>query len=271
MRLTATALLTTGLLLGLVAAAAGQQTPTPAPPAPTPVPTAPPLTKAERIADRAFALLAAWKVKAAENLLAANEQELGATPEFRTALGYLRAAQGKGPESTDLLRGAATDKPTDPAPQYILGQVAYWRQKPADADTAWKAARDRAQTQVATRSTDARAQYYLGAAQVRLKKFGPARSALAAARDAGFDPVLVDYQNGLSYILEERWQPAVESFDKVIAKDAKFAHAYFYRGQAFGKLDRKDKMLVDLDLFVKLAPNAPEATIARANLAGARR
>jgi len=271
MRHTATALTTASLLIGLAATATAQQTPTPVPPAPTPVPTPPPLTKAERIADRALALLAAWKVKAAENLLKANEQELSTTPEYRTALGYLRAAQGKGPESTDLLSAAAAAKPTDPAPQFILGQVWYWRQKPADADTAWKAARTRATAQVAARATDARAQYYLGAARVRLKEFGLSRTALEAARAGGFEPALVDYQVGLSYVLDENWQLAVESFDKVIARDAKFAHAYFYRGQAFGKLDRKDKMLVDLDLFVKLAPSAPEATIARANLAGAQR
>jgi tetratricopeptide (TPR) repeat protein len=271
MRIITRSALTAGLTLGLCVAAVAQ-TPTPAPPPPTPTPPPPPpLTKAERIADRAIALLAGWKVKAAENLLTANDQELGATPEYRTALGYLRGAQGKGAESTELLQTAAAAKPTDPAPQYILGQVAYWRQKPADADTAWKAARDRARAQVETRSTDARAQYYLGAAQVRLKKFGLARTALTAARDAGFDVALIDHQLGLSYFLEEKWQDALKAFDAVAAKDPKFAHLYFYRGLAQGKLDHKDKMLVDLDLFVKLAPSAPEANIARANLAGAQR
>jgi tetratricopeptide (TPR) repeat protein len=109
-----------------------------------------------------------------------------------------------------------------------------------------------------------------GSCEVRLKQFVSGTDRARAGPRRWFDPVLVDYQTGLSYILEEKWQLAVESFDKVIAADSKFAHAYFYRGQAFGKLDRKDKMLVDLDLFVKLAPNSPEATIARAN-AGAQR
>jgi tetratricopeptide (TPR) repeat protein len=263
MRHTATALITAGLMLGMTAAAIAQQTPTPVPPAPTRAPTATPPTRAERIADRAIALLAGWKVKAAETLLTTNEQELGATPEFRTALGYLRAAQGKWDEATTLLRGAAADKPTDPAPQYYLGETMSWRQKPADADTAWKAARTRATAQVEARASDARAQYYLGAAKVRLKQYGQARTALEQARTLGFDPVLVDYQAGLSFTLEERWQQAVESFDKVLAKDAKFAHAYFFRGLAYGKLDRKDKMLVDMDLFVAYAPHAPEAAIAR--------
>jgi hypothetical protein len=263
MRHTATALITAGLMLGMAAAAIAQQTPTPVPPAPTRAPTATPPTRAERIADRSIALLAGWKVKAAENLLTTNEQELGSTPEYRAALGYLRAAQGKWDDATTLLRGAAADKPTDPAPQYYLGETMSWRQKPADADTAWKAARTRAAAQVAARASDARAQYYLGAAHARLRQFGQARTALEQARTLGFDPVLVDYQTGLSCVLEEKWQLAVESFDKVLAKDVKFAHAYFYRGLAFGKLDRKDRMLADMDLFVTYAPNAPEAAIAR--------
>jgi len=262
MRLIKPPLLTAGFALAMCAATAAQ---TPTPPAPTPTagPNPPPQTKAERIADRANALVAGWKLKVAENLLTTNEQELGSSPEYRTALGYLRAAQGKWDEATTLLRGAAADKPADPSSQYYLGETMSWRQKPADADSAWKAARARATTQVEALATDARAQYYLGAARARLKQFAPARTALEQARTSGFDPILVDYQTGLSYILEEKWQPAVESFDKVVAKDAKFAHAYFYRGLANGKLDRKDKMLVDMDLFVAYAPHAPEAVIAR--------
>lgn len=262
--------LTAGIALAMCAAA-GAQTPTPPAPTPTAGPAPPPLTKAERIADRAIVLLAGWKVKAAENLLTANELELGTTPEYRAALGYLQAAQGKWDQATGSLRGAAADKPTDPAAQYYLGEIMSWRQKPADAGTAWKAARARATAKVEALATDARAQYYLGAAQARLKQFAPARTALEKARTAGFDPILVDYQVGLSYTLEERWQPAVESFDKVIATDAKFAHAYFYRGLAYGKLNQKDRLLVDLDLFIKLAPNAPEAGIAKATLAAAQR
>jgi len=262
--------LTAGIALAMCAAAAAQ-TPTPPAPTPTAAPAPPPPTKAERIADRAIALLAGWKVKAAENLLAANEQELGTTPEYRGALGYLQAAQGKWDQATASLRAAAADKPTDPAPQYYLGETMSWRQKPADVGTAWKAARTRATAQVEALPTGARAQYYLGAAQARLKQFAPARTALEQARTAGFDPVLVDYQTGLSYTLEEKWQQAVQSFDKVIATDAKFAHAYFYRGLAHGKLGQKDRLLVDLDLFIKLAPNAPKAGIAKATLAAARR
>jgi tetratricopeptide (TPR) repeat protein len=228
-------------------------------------------SKAERIGDRAVGNLAAWKIKAAENVLGANEAELGTTPEYNTALGYLRAIQGDAEQGLALLRKASEAKPTDPAPEYYLGEVQYWRQNPDTAASAWKSARGRAKTLVDVNSADAYAQYYLGASQARLKQFGPARKALEAAREGGFDPTLVDYQLGLSYVLEEKWQDAVAAFDAVAAGDPKFAHLYFYRGLAWGKLDRKDKMLVDMDQFVKLAPNAPEAAIAGTYLAAAKR
>jgi regulator of sirC expression with transglutaminase-like and TPR domain len=72
-------------------------------------------------------------------------------------------------------------------------------------------------------------------------------------------------------VLEEKWPDAVAAIDALAAGDPKFAHLYFYRGLAWGKLDRKDKMLVDMDQFVKLAPNAPEAAIAGTYLAAAKR
>lgn len=245
-------------LTGLAAVA--QQSPTPPPP-----------TKAERISDRAIASLVAWKIKAGENVLTANEKELGSTPEYRMALGLLRATQGKGDEAVALLQQAVADSPGDPAPAYYLGEVLFWRQKEADATKAWREARDRAKALVAAAGDNARAQYYLGAAQARLKQLGPARTALEAAREAGWDPVLVDYQLGLASVLADKWRDAVTAFDKVADRDPKFAFLYFYRGLAWGKLDRTDKMLVDLDQFVKLAPDAPEAAIAQTYLAAAQR
>ena len=231
----------------------------------------PPQTKAERIGDRAISGLVAWKVSPAENLLANNEKDLATTPEYKTALGYLRAIQGNAEEGIALLQDAAKAKPTDPAPHFCLGSVLYWQKKYDDANSAWKTARDRGKSLVDVNAADSRAQYYMGASQVRLKQFGPARKALSAARDAGFDPALVGFQLGLSYALEEKWQDAVNAFDAVASSDPKFAHVYFYRGLAWDKLDRKDKMLIDMDRFVELAPTAPEAGIARTYLSAAKR
>ena len=59
---------------------------------------------------------------------------------------------------------------------------------------------------------------------------------------------------------------AKNSFDDVHELDPRYAHLYFYRGLASEKLGRKDSLLADLDQFVKLAPNSPEAKTAKAIL-----
>jgi tetratricopeptide (TPR) repeat protein len=250
------------LILGLASAPTLAQNESTSPPA---------RSKAERISDRALASLVAWNVAPTAKLLDKNEEQLAEAPEYKTALGYLRALQGNSDEATTLLQEAAEANPSDPAPQYYLGEVQHWRQQPEAATTAWRAAKKRAKALVKENAADARAQYYFGAAQVRLEQFGAARTALEAAREGDFDPTLVEFQFGMSYVLEERWQDAVNTFDALAEIDPKFAHLYFYRGLAWGKLDRKDKMLVDMDRFVELAPAAPEAAIAGTYLAAAKR
>jgi regulator of sirC expression with transglutaminase-like and TPR domain len=79
------------------------------------------------------------------------------------------------------------------------------------------------------------------------------------------------YQIGLSHAFSGSWEAARNVLGEVVELDPSFAHAYFYRGLSWDKLKRKDNMLVDLDRFVKLADNAPEASTARALLAAARR
>jgi tetratricopeptide (TPR) repeat protein len=250
------------LILGLASAPTLAQDESASPPA---------RSKAERISDRALASLVAWKVAPAENLLSKNEKNLATSPEYETALGYLRAIQGNSDEATTLLQEAAEANPSDPAPQYYLGEVQHWRQRPEAAATSWRAAKKRAKALVKENAADARAQYYFGAAQVRLEQFGAARTALEAAREGEFDPALVQYQLGLSYVIEKRWQDAVNTFDALAEIDPTFAHLYFYRGLAWDKLDRKDKMLNDWSSFVGLAPGAPEAAIAQTMLAAASR
>ncbi|MEX1311585.1 MAG: tetratricopeptide repeat protein, partial [Candidatus Sulfomarinibacteraceae bacterium] len=128
---------------------------------------------------------------------------------------------------------------------------------------AWQSSNQRAEALVKTDSKDARAQYYLGASLVQLRKPVDARKALKKAERAGWDKPMVDFQNGLSYMLQENWKAAKDSFDAVHELDPRFAHLYFYRALAWDKLGRKDEMLVDFTQFVRLAPNSNEAKTAR--------
>jgi len=140
-----------------------------------------------------------------------------------------------------------------------------WRKKAGRMRTRpGRRPRTRATAQVEARATDARAQYYLGAAQSSAEASSPRRgprSSRPAPRDS--TPILVDYQTGFSYILEEKWQSAVESLDKVNRQGHEIRPRLLLPRLAYGKLNRKDKMLVDMDLFVAYAPHAPEAAIAR--------
>jgi Tfp pilus assembly protein PilF len=82
---------------------------------------------------------------------------------------------------------------------------------------------------------------------------------------------MTNYQIGFGYLYEKQWQKAKDALDKVVAADPKYAHAHYYRGLAWDKLGRKDNMLIDMDTFVKLAPDSPEASKAQALLAASGR
>jgi tetratricopeptide (TPR) repeat protein len=142
-----------------------------------------------------------------------------------------------------------------------------WSDRDDDAKKAWKNAETRARATIAKDPKDPAAQYYLAAALVRQnKQANDARKALKKAEKGGFDQVMVDFQTGLSYLIEQKWGPARKAFDEVAEFDPRFSHLYYYRGIAWDKLGEKDKLINDFDQFVKLAPNAPEASKARAVL-----
>ncbi len=219
---------------------------------------------ARKVADRAIAELVGWKTNAGKNILDGARQQYGATPEFKTATGLLRYNEGKLQDAVDLLQAASTADPSDPTAEYFKGEVLQAQKKPDPARAAWTKARDRAKALVTAQPKNAHAQFYLGAALVRHEQPGPARTALAAAAQEGFDKRMTGYQTGLTYVLEKQWTKAVDAFTAVITLDDRFAPAFFYRGLAWSKLDRKDLMLDDFSRFLALAPSAPEADTARA-------
>jgi tetratricopeptide (TPR) repeat protein len=227
---------------------------------------------AETLENDALARLAAWKTNAARQLLDRKREQLGETPQFAVAKGFLQAQDGAPDEALSTLAQAAAALPKDPAPAYLRGEVLYsWKDRLADAQSAWKDARARAEAVLKTSPDDPRARYYLGAALVRLQAYGDARTALDAALSGGFDPVLVSYQRGLSFAFSKQWEAAIQAFDDVLSRDDRFAYAYYFRGLSQKQRGRTDKMLNDLDRFVALASNAPDADTAKALLSAAGR
>jgi tetratricopeptide (TPR) repeat protein len=216
--------------------------------------------------EQALRQLAAWKHSDARTALESVKAKEGTSASFKTAWGLLLAQEGKLDEALTELGAAASADTTDPAPVACRAEVLRWQKRYDESNAAFQQAHDRAKALVDKDPEDARARYYLGASLVRLKKYGEARTHLDAAEKAGFDKALARYQVGLSYTFEKGWEPAKASFDEVIATDERFAHAYYYRGRVWRELGRTDQMMVDMDTFLKLAPNSPESGIARSLL-----
>jgi tetratricopeptide (TPR) repeat protein len=233
--------------------------------------------KAQAVADRAIADLAAWKNQSARKYLQSQKGQFGSTPEFRAAWALLEIQEGADGKQAKVDRGMTNlskmskNKAIGAVASYYHGEVLYQQDKRKEANAAWQSAAKRAEALVEKNPADATAQFYLGAAWVRTKEYQQARSALQKALNQGFDPAMVNHQIGLSYLFAKSWAKAKEAFDQGLEVDPRYAPMYFWRAMAWEKLDRKDNLLLDLDQYVKLAPNGPYAGKAKSILKSAGR
>lgn len=232
---------------------------------------------AVEITNQAIAKLAAWQNTAAREILERHRGALASTPEFKTAWALLEIQDYDGKNKSSMVQGqkslsqlAATGT-TSGSSAFLQGESLYLQGKKGESEAAWQKAANLSGARIASNPTDATAQFYRGASLVRLKKFEEARTALRIAVRGGFDEAMVNHQIGLSYMFSGQWAPAKDAFDLGLSVNPQYAPMYFWRGMAWEKLGRKDNMLIDLDQFVKLAPNSPEAGKARTVLKSAGR
>ncbi len=231
---------------------------------------------ARDVANEAFSELAAWQTKAARRILEKNATGFENDPEVQAAWAVLQIQEGAGKdqqgltaEMEKLTEATKKRRTADPAALYFQGEVLYQQQRLEDADAAWKLAAARAREMVQASPDDPAAQFYLGASLVRQRQFDQALDALRKAKELGFDPAMVQHQVGLVHLFKQDWQAAKEAFDTGLEADPRYAPMYYWRAMAWDKLGRKDNMLIDLDQYVKLAPNGPEAAKANAVLRSA--
>lgn len=182
------------------------------------------------------------------------------------ALGRVLDQEKKYGEAISRLRKATELAPSDPAPHVYLGEVLLHDRKSGEADAAFRKAAELAQAQ-GGQSGD----YYLGVARQRLRQYDEAVASLEKARGADPGNALIPYQIGVTRAFQEQWQPALDHLNKAVEMDSGLAYAYYYRGLAAEKLGRKDLLINDMERFVALAPNAPEAERAKAILRAAKR
>jgi tetratricopeptide (TPR) repeat protein len=95
-----------------------------------------------------------------------------------------------------------------------------------------------------------------------------ARNAEAAAAAGGVLPASpVDervrdfaafYQLGLVRVRVEDWDGAAAAFERATSLNPSFAYAHYYAGLAHSRMQRPDQVAVHFEVFLKLAPSAPE-------------
>jgi tetratricopeptide (TPR) repeat protein len=210
-------------------------------------------------------LLAEYKTGEARSAIAPLSGQADSNPYVSMALGRVLDQEKKYSEATTRLRKAAELAPADPAPQVYLGEALLRARKNGEADAAFRKAAEIAQ------GKGGDGLYYLGVAQQRLRQFDQAVETLERARGQAPSNSMIPFQIGVTRAFQEQWTPAVEQLSRAIDMNSGLAYAYYYRGLAYDKLNRKDQLVKDMERFLALAPDAPEADRARAVLQAARR
>lgn len=201
-----------------------------------------------------------YKTSEARSAVSSVADQAASNAHVAVALGRVLEQEKKYGEAEAQLRKATELAPADAAAQVWLGEVYLRQRNSGAADGAFRRA-----AELASSSGD---NYHLGVARQRLRQYDEAVSALERA---GSGNPLVPYQIGVTRLYQEQWQPALDQLTKAVEMDSGLAYAYYHRGLAAEKLNRKDLLVNDMERFLQLAPNAPEAERAKAILRAVKR
>ncbi|MDX1502633.1 MAG: tetratricopeptide repeat protein [Thermoanaerobaculia bacterium] len=208
-----------------------------------------------------------WAWETAEARKALETGDL-AGPQADSAWGRVLFQEQRLAEAADRLRAAAAAAKDDPEPLIQLGETLRTQGDSAGATQAFRDAVTRAQALVDAYPGNPRALYHLGMGRLWAGDVEGAVTALEKAREKAPGDPLVHYHLGLARASQERWSDTVAHLDEALKGNDGIALAYYYRGLAQSRLGRKDLMVADLERFLKLAPNSPEAPKARRILGG---
>jgi tetratricopeptide (TPR) repeat protein len=189
-------------------------------------------------------------------------------PEKLAAEGRILGLEKKWAEGEAKLAKAAELAGADAAIWNHLGELRERAGNAAGARDAYQRASDLARKQVEG-GGGADASYQLGRALQGLRSFDAAAEQLQKAQQGGAP--LATYHLGVVRATQERWQESLDVLTQAINANSGIAYAYYYRGLAASKVNRKDLLINDLDRFLKLAPTAPEADRVRRMLQSAKR
>lgn len=220
------------------------------------------MPSAVREADR---YLLAYNTAAASEALGEGSSDDNAW--VATARGRVLGQDGDYEAAAAELRRAADMDTRNPAPTLFLGDTYAYDNKRGMASDAYSQAEARARSLLDSQPNDPDVLYFLGVAQQRQKRFKEAGDTLTKALSKRSSDSSILFQLGVTRFYQDEFQAAFDHLSQALDENSNTAYAYYYRGLAAAKLGRKDILVNDLDHFVDVAPNAPEATMAQQILA----
>lgn len=108
---------------------------------------------------------------------------------------------------------------------------------------------------------------YLAASLVKLKRHAEAEVPGIAALAGDPTNAIAAGALGEALVTQKKFDDAIARLSPVLAAKPDVAYAYYWRGHAYYGKRMPDKMVLDFNAFLTLAPNAPEAQTVRSLLA----
>jgi len=159
-------------------------------------------------------------------------------------------------QAASELRGVIADQPENDEAHFYLGVTLFELKQYKDAEHHLDIA-------VKTRPE---ARVGLAKTYLAQNRGGDAVRVLAVSAQEEEETAETHRTRGAALLKEEKFKEAAAELKKAIDKDPKDAYAHYYYGMANSRLGRKDLMVKHFQIFVELAPDAPEAERVRALL-----
>ena len=170
-------------------------------------------------------------------------------------------------EAVVRLKRAVESDPSDVASRYHLGLALVELKQYAEAESQLKQAAE-LRAEAGPRKDQILAgvaQAYMG--QGRLEE---AERTIREALEARPDSAEANLALGKLHLHRKNYAEAAKALDKAIELNPKDPYAHYYAGIAYSNIGRQDRMVNEFQMFLKMAPDAPEAAKVRSLLRGVR-
>jgi tetratricopeptide (TPR) repeat protein len=111
---------------------------------------------------------------------------------------------------------------------------------------------------------------YMAASLVKQRRYSEAEPRARSAVQANPTHPVAVAALGEALVGQKKLDEAVDRMSAAVNAKSDQAYAYFWRGQAYYQKKQPDRMVGDFNMFLKLAPKAPEAPTVQALLASFR-